>query len=87
MLESRGTGSYIWAIAVGEQYRNQGLGGCLLEEAELWARENKKTHIQLTVNANNRAQKLYFDAGYRVTGFLRHIHTGAGDGLLMKKGL
>lgn len=87
MLEPRNTGSYVWAIAVGEQYRNRGLGGSLLEEAELWARENKKTHIELTVNANNRAQKLYFEAGYRVKGFLRHFYLGDGDGLLMRKGL
>ncbi len=79
---------YIWSIAVAEKSRGQGIGGALLEEIALYARELPASGISLTVNANNAdAQRLYLKAGYRVMKFLPNYYGKNGSGLLMRRPL
>lgn len=60
-------------VGVLPEYRMQGVGKHLLQEAEAWAREQNMTRIELTVIAHNRpAQQLYLSLGYRCEGIKRH---------------
>jgi ribosomal protein S18 acetylase RimI-like enzyme len=52
---------------VAEPYRGQGLGRCLMEAAEAWAREQGLPRISLSVGAHNTiGQRLYESLGYQV---------------------
>jgi ribosomal protein S18 acetylase RimI-like enzyme len=75
---------FLWVIAVRPDSRRHGVAGRLLEEIQDWAVSNSKPKIELTVKSTNPAQKLYFDAGYRVVKFLRGYYPD-GDGLLMRR--
>ncbi|MGD2176714.1 MAG: GNAT family N-acetyltransferase [Anaerolineae bacterium] len=52
---------------VAERHRGQGLGRCLMEAAEEWARKQGLPRISLSVGAHNTlAQRLYESLGYQV---------------------
>ena len=79
---------YIWTIAVRPDQRGHGLGMKILQEIETHYRSlHVYREIALSVRSTNPAQKLYFDAGYRVTKLMRAYYGPGGDGLLMRKTL
>lgn len=78
---------YVWEIAVASLYRGQGYGAALLGEIEVWARENEKREITLNCLTENPAQKLYFDAGYRVTKVLLGYYGAGRNGIVMRRNL
>jgi ribosomal protein S18 acetylase RimI-like enzyme len=50
-----------------EGYRGQGLGRCLMETAEEWARQQGLPRMSLSVGADNTmGQRLYESLGYQV---------------------
>lgn len=77
----------IWSIAVHPDKRGQGIATRMLMEIEEDVRFHFAKQIRLTVNVNNPAQKLYFDAGFRVKNILRKHYLEEGDGLMMVKNL
>jgi ribosomal protein S18 acetylase RimI-like enzyme len=55
----------IGTVGVNAQYRGQGIGNCLMELAEKWAKAQGCTEIRLTVGTfNERALRLYEERGY-----------------------
>jgi ribosomal protein S18 acetylase RimI-like enzyme len=79
---------YIWSIAVKESARGLGIGGTLLDEVALYARELPSTGTYLIVNSNNaNAQRLYLKHGYRVMKFLPRYYGSDGDGVMMRRPL
>lgn len=58
-------GPYIWSLATAREFRSRGFAGRMLGEIINWAFDRHYPHIELTVNVNNPAQKLYFDHGFR----------------------
>ena len=73
---------WIWILAVRPDFQGQGIGTSLLKEIEKYYTKE----INLYVNVDNPAQKLYFDNGYRVKKVLKDIYDG-GDALHMRKKL
>jgi ribosomal protein S18 acetylase RimI-like enzyme len=73
------------SIVVLEGYRGLGLGAVLLTEVANFYRAAGYSRIVLHVMVHNSAQKLYFDAGYRVTRVLANYYAPEGDGLEMEK--
>jgi len=57
---------YIWNIAVDPAYQGRGVAGNLLREIIRRYTFEKCKRITLHVNAENSAQKLYYDYGFRV---------------------
>lgn len=78
---------YIFIIAVDPHYRGQSVGTQLLEAIRKDASIHRKDFIELAVKPDNPAQKLYFDAGYRVRAVARGFYGEEGDGLLMRRDL
>ncbi len=59
--------AFILDVFVAEPYRGQGLGRCLMETAEEWARQRGLQRITLSVAEHNLpALKLYKALGYQV---------------------
>lgn len=55
------------AMGVDENYRNQGIGGKLLEYVKEYAKENDYTDLRLTVNEENEnAIHLYEKVGFKI---------------------
>ncbi len=55
------------AIGVDKTYRNQGIGGKLLEYVKEYAKENDYTDLKLTVNEENEnARHLYEKVGFKI---------------------
>jgi ribosomal protein S18 acetylase RimI-like enzyme len=63
---------WIWSIGVNRSYRQFGFGASLLKKVEDYYKNLSYKNINLFVEPNNPAQKLYFDQGYRV----RSVETG-----------
>ena len=78
---------YIFIIAVDSHYRGQSIGTQLLEAIRQTETMRRKDFIELAVKPDNPAQKLYFDAGYRVRAVARGFYGDEGDGLLMRRDL
>lgn len=72
------------SIAVMPAARGLGLGMNLLNELANYYRSQGWQRILLHVRLNNPAQKIYFDAGYRVTKVLSRYYD-IEDGLEMEK--
>jgi ribosomal protein S18 acetylase RimI-like enzyme len=77
---------YIWNIAVDPAYQNRGVAGNMLREIIKRYTLEKCKQITLHVNANNAAQKLYYDYGFRVVAVEEEYFT-PDDGLLMERPL
>ena len=73
------------SIAVLPDYRKRGLGRFLLDEIATYYTGQASHGILLHCKVGNPAQKLYFDAGYRVRAYLRNYYAPEGDGLEMEK--
>lgn len=74
------------SIAVMPEWRGQGLGRFLLDEINKYY-AGRVPRILLHTKIDNPAQKLYFDAGYRVRTRLKNYYAPEGDGLEMEKAL
>lgn len=75
----------IWSIAVHPESRGHGLATGMLMDIEKDFIALGAKFIRLTVNVENPAQKLYFDAGYRVRNIARNHYLSEGHGLVMTK--
>lgn len=75
---------YIWSIAVDPAFQGRGVGGNILREIIKKYTLEKQPHISLTVRADNPAQKLYFDYGFRVRLVEKNYYEEM-DGLNMRK--
>ena len=74
---------YLWTIAVAEDYRGYGVGRRLLNEI---TEDNRDAgYIELVCKVDNPAQRLYFDAGYRVVRVDRSFYGAEGPGLVMRR--
>lgn len=73
-------------IVVMPEWRGQGLGMFLLKEIEKYFKDKGGVEaLTLHCKVDNPAQKLYFDAGYRVVSRLADYYAPEGDGLKMEK--
>ena len=76
---------YIWSVATHPTQRGTGVASRLIQEFEKhYATEGHK-HFWLHVRTENPAQKLYFDAGYRVASYLHNLYGPQQHGLIMRK--
>jgi ribosomal protein S18 acetylase RimI-like enzyme len=81
---------FIWMIATEPTLRKHGFGTQLLKEIihyySLGSIPDREypTRIDLTVNVNNPAQKLYFDFGWRATKVIPKYY-GEASGLRMRR--
>ena len=56
-----------------ESHRGQGIGTALFERLDKWARENRITRLELTVECSNQAAKhLYEKSGFAVEGIRKN---------------
>jgi ribosomal protein S18 acetylase RimI-like enzyme len=79
------TGPLLRSIAVLREYRGRGLGREMLDEIAEYFALNHAEKITLHCKVDNPAQKLYFDAGYRVMDRIKDYYAPEGDGLTMEK--
>lgn len=75
---------FLWSIATERFYRNCGIAKGLLSEIIGHYRSQHEEKIDLTVNVNNPAQKLYFDQGWRAFKVYPKYY-GVDDGLRMRR--
>jgi GNAT superfamily N-acetyltransferase len=55
----------VWALAVDADHRRQGVGGALMQRAEMWAREHGYLTLSLRSNLTRTdAHQFYQDIGY-----------------------
>lgn len=78
---------YVWSLATTLSHRGQGLAKSLLQEFERYYMQQGAARAWLHVRTENPAQKLYFDAGYRVTSFAPNVYGMNEHGLVMRKTL
>ena len=79
---------YVNNVAVLSEYRHKGIAKKLFEKFEEFYGSLQTPEVKifwLQVRANNPAQKLYFDWGYRVTGFDEHYYGRNEHALCMYK--
>lgn len=74
---------YIWSVATLTSHRGRGIATKLIKEFEKHYASEGHTKAWLHVRVNNPAQKIYFDAGYRVASFERNLYITE-DGLTMR---
>jgi RimJ/RimL family protein N-acetyltransferase len=78
-------------LMVAREFRRQGIGTALMEEAERWARDLGVRKLELHVFPHNEAaMALYRGLGYEKEGFRRHHYRRRGeflDAILMAKEL
>lgn len=79
-------GPYLWSIATKKEFRGRGIASSLIKEVVAWYKERHAAFIELTVNVNNPAQKLYFDHDFRVTRITPRYY-GDVSGLRMRRKL
>lgn len=65
IVSEMGMTPYLWSLAVLPEHRGQGVGGRLLAFAL-----QAYPEIELHCRADNSVQKMYFDQGFRVVGFI-----------------
>lgn len=53
--------AYLYDFIITAEYRNQGLGGLLLEEAKRWAKQRKLSYMELDVLAENKAAIHFYE--------------------------
>ena len=79
---------YVNSVAVLPAFRGKGIAKKLFEKFEEFYGFQQKSEVKifwLQVRTNNPAQKLYFDLGYRVTGFDEHYYGQNEHALCMLK--
>ena len=79
---------YVNSVAVLPAFRGKGIAKKLFEKFEEFYGFQQKSEVKifwLQVRTNNPAQKLYFDLGYRVTGFDEHYYGQNEHALCMHK--
>ena len=79
---------YVNSVAVLPAFRGKGVAKKLFEKFEEFYGFQQKSEVKifwLQVRTNNPAQKLYFDLGYRVTGFDEHYYGQNEHALCMYK--
>ena len=77
---------YIWNIAVDPAFQGRGVAGNMLREIIRRYTLEKCKSITLHVNAENPAQKLYYDYGFRVIA-VEENYFNPDAGLLMERKL
>jgi ribosomal protein S18 acetylase RimI-like enzyme len=77
---------YLWNIAVDPEWQGKGIASKMLKEIIDRYTQEKSKQITLHVNAENPAQKLYFDHGFRVMA-VEKDYFKPDDGLLLKRDL
>lgn len=75
------------SVATLPLFRKKGHASLLLAEMHAYYRGRGEHSVILHCKVNNPAQKLYFDAGYRVTKVLKGYYAQEGNGLEMEKEL
>ena len=63
---------YLSQVATRSSARRMGVATGLIATAAQYLRDRKMTEWWLQTEVNNPAQKLYFDLGFRVSGFQEH---------------
>lgn len=86
IVSTDGGHPYIKSIAVTPCWRKQGIASGLLAEIILYYSKKNEERIDLTVNVDNPAQKLYFDHGFRAVRVLQNFY-GETSGLRMRRKL
>jgi ribosomal protein S18 acetylase RimI-like enzyme len=87
MLDNdRGT-PYLSQVATRISARRMGVATGLIAHAAQFLRDNGKSAWWLQTNFNNPAQKLYFDLGFRVSGFQEHLYGTDNHGIEMTQNL
>jgi ribosomal-protein-alanine N-acetyltransferase len=79
---------YVNSVAVLPAFRGKGIAKKLFEKFEEFYGLQQKSEVKifwLQVRTDNPAQKLYFDLGYRVTGFDEHYYGQNEHALCMHK--
>jgi ribosomal protein S18 acetylase RimI-like enzyme len=76
---------YIWSLATNPSHRGQGLAKSLLVEFEKHYKDAGYTNAWLHTRVENPAQKLYFDAGYRIASFEPNVYGPRQHGITMRK--
>jgi GNAT superfamily N-acetyltransferase len=70
--KARGRRAYVYDVGVRAEVRRRGYGRLIMQQAELWCRDNGVTEIGLHVYAHNPgARSLYEQLGFAETG--RHM--------------
>ena len=75
---------YIWSVATTREFRSRGIASGLISDAIQWCRISGMQRLELTVNVDNPAQKLYFDLGFRVVTIFKKYY-GEASGLRMRR--
>lgn len=76
---------YIWSVATHPTQRGKGVATFLIQEFEKHYAAAGHNHFWLHVRTENPAQKIYFDAGYRVSAYLQNLYGAQKHGLVMRK--
>jgi ribosomal protein S18 acetylase RimI-like enzyme len=74
---------YLSQVATRSTARRQGVASGLIRYAEQYLRMNNEYKWWLQTEYNNPAQKLYFDLGFRVSGFQRDTYGVGSHGIEM----
>ena len=73
-------GLFLSKLYIKKSYRGLGISRLMLNKQILIAKENKLSHIWLTVNKNNNSVKIYRKLGFEV---VEEMVTDIGDGFVM----
>ena len=76
---------YIQTIVVAEQWRNKGIGRCLLEFAEGYVFKKEPNLFICVSSFNERAKQLYLRMGFEVVGELHDYIIQGFSEILMRK--
>ena len=83
LVEVEGDTGHVISLNVDPNYRRMGFGKLLMEAAEPFYKKLKK--LKLEVHTENPAQLLYFNLGYRVTGFRPRYYANGANAITMTK--
>lgn len=80
LLEGKDDLAALWDIRVSPHGRGQGIGGCLLEAAIVWAKRHGCRQLKIeTQNINVPACRLYAKHGFTLDGINRHAYSDLPD--------
>jgi ribosomal protein S18 acetylase RimI-like enzyme len=84
LVTKDGGEGYVWSVATAKEYRSRGIASGLIQDAIQWCRIAGMRRLELTVNVDNPAQKMYFDLGFRVVTIFKKYY-GEASGLRMRR--